>query len=93
MPELYLPGKNGFAQKPAAKPIVSTTFQQARELQVLTITNDQTQQVEGAAIAFPHEGMAYALKDVQQLAHIGRALLEVASMIRANAFKPVIRKS
>lgn len=92
MRELYLPGKNGFEQKPETKPIVSTTFKEVREIQVMTITNER-KEVVGAAVAFPHEGMAYPLKDVEQLESIGRALLEVASMIRARAFRPVVKKS
>lgn len=88
MPELWVPGQDGAG----LKPVVGTTFQQAREFQVLTIANDQ-KQVTGAALAFPHEGIAYPIKDVQQIEAIAKALTKVAATLRARQFRVAVGKN
>lgn len=88
MSELWIPGQN----QPAAKPVVSTTFQQAKGIQLVSNT-DEHGQVDGLAIAFPHEGLALVIKNPQLLEQFAQAMAQVAVTIRSRQFKIVTSKN
>lgn len=81
--ELWIPGQNG-----QVKPLASTTFQHAKELHIMTIT-DTSGVVVGAVLSFPTEGIGYPVKDADQLDEIALNLQDVAKAIRNRRFRVV----